>query len=540
MWDFIDAPGSLRRSVAAAWRHLTDRLVPGARWQVRRWDGGPLRNSPARVLAFYLPQAGPLSSRARRREAALARAYGIEGFCLRLHWRRGRARFERRLTAYLADRTLDLPFCLCWASDGSSPDQERDVIVQLARHIRDSRYLRVRGKPLIILERGPSPALRDTVSCWRAACQENGVGEPLVALRESSAIVSPDVRNLDAVIAESDEVPPWKMSDFTGLQWQALSAGPSPAAYSRRLESAVAASVSRIADRDARLVFVHAWNDRAGSARLARGRDHGYLEATRMALVRAAARAAAPAAATADAPLAVVVHAFYPDIFRQWASDFDALGLDFKLFVTAPASVIGEIRTILAARNYAYEIIDVENRGRDVAPFLQVLRRAAAEGFPLILKLHTKRSAHFDGGDRWREEMYSALAPAAQLHGLIARLGRHPEIGIIGPPARVVPMRTYWAPNEARVRWLAGRLGFETVDLDNDTFVAGTMFLARTAALEPLMNLAITLDDFEPERGQYDGTLAHALERAIAYSARAAGLSVVGADESDASAGSAA
>ncbi len=354
-----------------------------------------------------------------------------------------------------------------------------------------------------------------------------------MALRGSSAITDLEAYDLDAVRVESDSGLPSKLRDFPRLQWQEVRAAPPPAAYSRRLEAAVTAA-SGFADRDARLVFVHAWNDRVGGARLAPGRDHSYLEATRMALVRAAACGAAPAASM---PLAVVVHAFYPDIFRQWANDFDGLGLDFKLFVTAPAAAIGEIRAILAAKSYAHEIIEVENRGRDVAPFLQVLRRAAAQGFPLVLKLHTKKSAHFDGGDEWREEMYGALAPAASLLELIARLERDPGIGIIGPRARVMPMRTYWAPNEARVRWLAGRLGFETVDLDNDTFVAGTMFLARTAALAPLMSLAITLDDFEPERGQYDGTLAHAIERAIAYSAKAAGLRVVGTDESDVSAG---
>jgi lipopolysaccharide biosynthesis protein len=40
--------------------------------------------------------------------------------------------------------------------------------------------------------------------------------------------------------------------------------------------------------------------------------------------------------------------------------------------------------------------------------------------------------------------------------------------------------------------------------------------------------LSLTLDDFEPEEGQVDATLAHAIERALTLSAAAVGLSVRG------------
>jgi lipopolysaccharide biosynthesis protein len=101
-----------------------------------------------------------------------------------------------------------------------------------------------------------------------------------------------------------------------------------------------------------------------------------------------------------------------------------------------------------------------------------------------------------------------------------------PHIGIVAPAQFVVPLTRHWERNRVRAQWLAHRLGIGDVEPAKEMFVAGTMFFARPAALEPLLNLAIRLEDFEPEDGSVDGTMAHAIERAIAFSARAAGLSI--------------
>lgn len=229
------------------------------------------------------------------------------------------------------------------------------------------------------------------------------------------------------------------------------------------------------------------------------------------------------------ARLAVVIHAFYPEVFREILAGLAGLDGPHKLFVTTIPDLAPGMRAILDEHGFPYELLARENRGRDVAPFLAALQPVAAQGFGFVLKLHTKRSPHRKDGDQWRQEMYACLANPAQIRWILEAMRGAPTVGMVGPLDHVVPMTTNWKLNRERVRELAARMGIGRVDAKRDTFIAGTMFMARVEALEPLVRLGLGPGDFEPESGQVDGTLAHALERAFSYAVRAAGFQIAGA-----------
>ncbi|WP_375188059.1 glycoside hydrolase family 99-like domain-containing protein [Sphingobium yanoikuyae] len=366
--------------------------VPGKSQYVSQESHIDLAAKRARLIAFYLPQFHPFPENDRwwgkgftewtnvrpaqaqfvghyqphvphedigyynltdkavqRKQIELAKIYGIEAFCFYYYWFAGHRLMESPIEAWLEDKSLDHPFCLCWANenwsrrwDGSDHEiliaqqhsavDDINCISDIARYLRDPRYLRIDGRPLVLVYR---PALlpfpKETAMRWRQWCRENGIGEIFLACTQSFGQTDLDAFGFDAVI----EFPPNNSSppditdqaillndDFEGriYDWKefvrrsenykdpgyklfrsvcpgwdntarrknrgAIFADNTPELYEHWLNNAIDETVRTNPNLQERIVFVNAWNEWAEGAHLEPDQETGYayLEATRRAI----------------------------------------------------------------------------------------------------------------------------------------------------------------------------------------------------------------------------------------------------------------
>ena len=160
----------------------------------------------------------------QRAQVAMARNYGIYGFCFHYYWFNGKQLLERPLENYLHDDSLDLPFCISWANENwtrrwdgldedvlleqrYSADQDLQLARSVASILRDPRYIRVAGKPLFLVYR-PSllPNASETVARWRRAFVDLGIGDVFLACAQFDA-EDPRPFGFDAAV----EFPPHKV-----------------------------------------------------------------------------------------------------------------------------------------------------------------------------------------------------------------------------------------------------------------------------------------------------------------------------------------
>jgi lipopolysaccharide biosynthesis protein len=280
-----------------------------------------------------------------------------------------------------------------------------------------------------------------------------------------------------------------------------------------------------------RLIFVNAWNEWAEGAYLEPDERFGYayLEATRMALIKNKPICKVEKKA-AHNKVAIVIHAFYVDVFKKMLCHLEKLDFSCKLFITTPFGQAGIIKPLIEKFGFKYHLMEVANHGRDVLPFFKIIPEVLAEKFEVFLKLHTKKSKHRIDGHVWLNDILGKLVHPGNAKRIFQIFNDNENIGIVGPEGHIVPMTAYWGSNEKTVLRIAARLGVDSERVMLTYFVAGTMFYGRISALTPLLNLAISDKDFERETGQLDGTLAHAIERIFTISAIAANLKITSTD----------
>jgi len=224
---------------------------------------------------------------------------------------------------------------------------------------------------------------------------------------------------------------------------------------------------------------------------------------------------------TVEPKIAVALHLHYPDLWPEFEALLEATGRQFQLFLTLtqPDAALAQR---VQARFPGAEITVYENRGRDVGPFIQLLREGKFDPFDLICKLHGKKSGQSGPrmvlGEIWRQvSAFDLIGSRGVVDRIIAEFERSPETQMIGSRRFRLPNewkgeKAAWGENRAMALNLLEAMGMPGSRLD---FFAGTMFWVRRGALEPLRRLDLPLAAFPEEAGQQDGTLQHALERVL-------------------------
>lgn len=291
------------------------------------------------------------------RQIELARLYGLHGFCFYYYWFGGKRLLEKPLDMFLSrkDAAFDFPFCLCWANenwtrrwDGAehevlmaqthTREDHLGVIDDLITYFRDDRYIKVDGKPVVLIYRPLIiPDLDDMLAQWRERARECGFPDIYVVATNSFGFDAPEQHGFDALCgfpphgltanpinykiekinsnydgwvfdyAEVVDTEGQRLADlkpasprrkkapaayFPGLMvaWDNEARKPergnvfhasTPALYRTWLDHAAQATM-RINPPDRRFVFINAWNEWAEGAYLEPDRlfGYGYLAAT--------------------------------------------------------------------------------------------------------------------------------------------------------------------------------------------------------------------------------------------------------------------
>lgn len=510
-------------------------------------------------------------------QARLAREYGISAFCFYFYWFGGKTLLETPLRNWLNDKTIDLKFCLCWANekwtrtwDGRgdeilidqkhSPEDDIAFIEHVAEYMRDPRYLRVDGKPMLLIYRPallPEPSV--TTSRWREWCTKAGIGDlHLVYVQsfdrsppgdlgfDAATQFPPNFFNAPELSAQQQLINPHyqgSVLDWRGLKsaasevsspnvYRGVSTGwdnearrpgrgrtflhSTPEAYRAWLESSIRSQT--VNGHESPITFINAWNEWAEGAFLEPSARHGYalLSATRNALL----------SVTRDERdwVHAVIHAWYVDVLEEMLPHLQIVAAHMNITFTTTIDNAQAVRRLTSSLPCAVRVEIFENRGRDILSFLIVASRLKHQGVQWVLKLHTKKSPHLADGSRWCKELISGLLPQ-DLGELLEKLKYDKSAGLIAPSGHLLPVSSYVGANG---RWLE-RLDKIICSVDRNRshlFPAGSMYWCRLKAIDGILEADIFASDFEPELSQIDGTLAHALERIIGLHVASAGFEV--------------
>ena len=127
-------------------------------------------------------------------QADLAKKYGVYGFCYYHYWFNGKMLLEKPMEQMLANKEVDIPFCICWANEPwtkawvgyerklliaqeyGKEEEWKQHFMYLLPFFKDERYITKDGKPLFVFYRPDIvPCMKEMIETWDKLAKENGL-----------------------------------------------------------------------------------------------------------------------------------------------------------------------------------------------------------------------------------------------------------------------------------------------------------------------------------------------------------------------------
>lgn len=236
---------------------------------------------------------------------------------------------------------------------------------------------------------------------------------------------------------------------------------------------------------------------------------------------------APPVPSTSPGRIAVICHGYFEGMMAEVQRYLRNIPFPFDTYISTDTAAKQSIieRAFLDWPRGKVDVRLAPNRGRDIAPKL-IAFKDIYPNYDYVLHIHTKASKHADVLATWRGYICEHLIGSPEIvASIFDAFSRHPELGMVAPQ-HFEPARHWitWGGNFPAANELAGRMGFSlSMDRVMD-FPSGSMFWARTAALGPLLDLHLKVEEFPEEKGQIDATIAHAIERLYFFICERAGF----------------
>ncbi len=225
--------------------------------------------------------------------------------------------------------------------------------------------------------------------------------------------------------------------------------------------------------------------------------------------------------------VAVHFHVFYTDIFEKHIKSFLVPNTNFDLLITTDSNKKKEQIYLILVKygieKKLKEIVVLENRGRDILPWLTIA--SEVKNYDVVGHFHTKKRFNEEEwlGESWMNELVETLVE--QMDEIIELFEKEPLLGVVIPDIPYFFKKLYgvdlWHKTKASFQdlWIKMNLKkkLDLSRIDTPIMSYGTMFWYRNLALEPMFALELSNKDFPDEPLPIDGTIAHAIESLPVY-----------------------